>query len=69
MLTDYYLPDADYEREIWMNTFYTGVAGLHAAWIIDAAQITSLLNDRNAFRYSLVFQETVNVFDQTLNQY
>ncbi len=65
MKKKYYLPDADYEREIWMNTFYTGVAGLPAAWDIDATQITSLLNDRNAFRYSLVFQEAVNVFCQT----
>ncbi len=61
----YYLPDGDYERELWLNTFYTGVAGLPEAWNISDDQLTSVLNDRDAYRYSLIYQEAAIAFSET----
>ena len=60
-----FLPSTDYEREIWYTAFYNGVVGLPTAWNITKDQITSLLNDMNAFRYSLVFLNAVVAFNET----
>ena len=60
----YYIPDGDYEREVWLNTLYAGVAGLPKAWNISEDQLTSLLNDRDAYRYSLVYQEVAIAFSE-----
>ena len=62
MNTEYYLPDGDLDREVWYHTFYTGVTGLPAAWGITKDQLTSIMNDRDAFRYSLVFLNAVAAF-------
>ena len=65
MRKKFYLPVTDYEKEVWYTVFYTGVVGLPAAWNITKDQITSLLNDMNAFRYSLVFLHAVVAFNET----
>jgi len=64
---EYYLPDGDNERELWLTNFYTGVAALALipAWNISTAQLTSVENDKNAFRYSLVFLAAAVSFKTT----
>ena len=67
MEREYYLPDGDNERELWLTNFYTGVAALAliTAWDISTGQLTSLENDKNAFRYSLVFLAAAVSFKTT----
>jgi hypothetical protein len=65
----FYLPDADTEREVWLTNFQAGYAALAliTAWGITAPQLLSVLNDTNAFRYSLVLLEAAKVFSKTCN--
>jgi hypothetical protein len=65
MATQYYLPDGDKEREVWLINFYTALAAIATAWGITAPQLLSVLNDSNAFRYSLVFLEAATAFKET----
>ena len=53
----YYLPEADEARATWLCTFATGVGALPAAWGILPAQVTSVENDANAFKYDLLMVE------------
>lgn len=63
----HYLPDGDNEREVWLTNFQSGYAALAliTAWGITAPQLLSILNDTNAFRYSLVLVEAAKVFSRT----
>ncbi len=65
MQTKYYLPHADKDREVWLTNFYTVVAALPLAWNIGAPQLLSVLNDKNAFTYSLVFLEAAVAFKES----
>ncbi len=60
----YYLPDGDDPRATWLSTLATGVGALPAAWNILPAQITSLHNDANAFKYDLLMIEAAAKFDK-----
>jgi hypothetical protein len=65
METKYYLPDGDSDREVWLTNFQAGVALLPSTWNIGAPQQLSLLNDANAYRYSLVFLEAAKAFSKS----
>ena len=53
----YYLPYGDEARATWLSTFATGVGALPLAWGILPAQVTSVHNDANAFKYDLLMVE------------
>ena len=63
----HYLPDGDNERELWLTNFQAGYAALAliTAWGITAPQLLSVLNDTNAYRYSLVLLEAAKIFYRT----
>ena len=65
MQTKYYLPDGDNEREVWLTNFQAAVAALPPAWNFGAPQLLSVLNDTNAYRYSLVFLAAATAFKET----
>ncbi len=50
---------------MWLTNFQAAVALLPNGWGIGAPQQLSLLNDANAFRYSLVFLEAAKAFSKT----
>ena len=60
----YYLPYGDEARATWLSTFATEVGALPDAWKILPAQITSLHNDANAFKYDLLMIEAAAKFDK-----
>ena len=65
MERDYYLPEADKDRDIWLSNFATKVAALPVAWGVTAATITSLDNDAAAFHYDLLLIEAAKTFAHT----
>lgn len=65
MAVEYYLPDGDNEREVWLTNFNTALIAIATAFGITAPQLLSVLNDSNAFRYSLVFLEAAKTFAKT----
>jgi hypothetical protein len=65
MQRDYYLPHADKDREVWLTNFYTQLKAIAATFGYTPAQMTSLLNDANAFRYGLLLQEAAKTYAES----